>query len=75
MNNENKPLILALENAREEIIESINKISNENCLSYYFLEIILKDIYNEVVDRKLIELEQVKKMAEQKVDENGKNES
>lgn len=43
-----KPITVAMEDATKEIVESINKIANDNHLSFYFLEIILEKIYTEV---------------------------
>lgn len=43
-----KPITVAIEDATKEIVESINKIANDNHLSFYFLEIILEKIYTEV---------------------------
>ena len=43
-----KPITVAMEDATKEIVESINKIANDNHLSFYFLEMILEKIYTEV---------------------------
>lgn len=44
----NKPISIALEDAKNELIKSINEIANNNGLSFYLLSIIFKDIYNEI---------------------------
>lgn len=44
----NKPISVALEDAKSELIKSINEIANNNGLSFYLLSIIFKDIYNEI---------------------------
>lgn len=44
----NKPISVALEDAKNELIKSINEIANNNGLSFYLLSIIFKDIYNEI---------------------------
>lgn len=75
MKSKEKPLILVIEDVKKDIINYINKISNENCLSYYFLEIILKDLYHEVLEKTEIEKnnlyrQYVEKIEEQKGDDN-----
>ena len=64
-----KPLILAMEDVKKELIKFINDVSNENCLSYYFLEIILKEIYQEVADKKISEIESIKQQYLEKLNE------
>ena len=44
----NKPISVALEDAKNELIKSINEIANNNGLSFYLISIIFKDIYNEI---------------------------
>jgi hypothetical protein len=50
----NKPISLILEDSKQTIIDAINSVN----LQPYFLELILKDIYNEVYQQKLIQCNQ-----------------
>lgn len=43
-----KPLTVALEDAKEEIVKSINKVANENGLSFFLLDLIFNDIHQEI---------------------------
>lgn len=54
---DNKPIALLLEDAKKAYVTAINEVTNEYNLSYYFLEMILKDIYYETVNAKNIEIE------------------
>lgn len=47
-----KPLTVALEDAKFELIQAINEISNKNGLTFFFLELIVGDIYKEIVEKK-----------------------
>ena len=47
-----KPLTVALEDAKYELVNAINEISNKNGLSFFFLELIVGDIYKEIVEKK-----------------------
>lgn len=42
------PIQIAVEEAKKEIINDINEISNKYNLSYFLLNIIMNDIHNEV---------------------------
>ena len=42
------PIQIALEEAKKEIINDINEISNKYNLSYFLLNIIMNDIHDEV---------------------------
>lgn len=42
------PIQIAVEEAKKEIINDINEISNKYNLSYFLLNIIINDIHNEV---------------------------
>lgn len=65
----NKPISVALEDAKNELIKSINEIANNNGLSFYLLSIIFKDIYNEIQFNANKELEDDrKKYTEKKED-------
>lgn len=48
----NKPLTVALEDAKEELVKSINKIANENGLSFFLLDLIFNDIHQEIKAQK-----------------------
>ncbi len=43
-----KPLTVALEDAKEELVKSINKVANENGLSFFLLDLIFNDIHQEI---------------------------
>ena len=47
-----KPLTVVLEDAKLELIKAINEISNKNGLTFFFLELIVGDIYKEIVEKK-----------------------
>lgn len=47
---------MAMENCKKELVESINNISNKYKISYYILEIILHDIYQEVNKNKQLQI-------------------
>ena len=44
----NIPIQIAVEEAKKEIINDINEISNKYNLSYFLLNIIMNDIHDEV---------------------------
>lgn len=50
------PIEMAMENCKKELVESINNISNKYKISYYILEIILRDIYEEVNKNKQLQI-------------------
>lgn len=50
------PVEVAMENCKKELVESINNISNKYKISYYILEIILHDIYQEVNKNKQLQI-------------------
>lgn len=64
----NKPISIALEDAKQELIKSINDISNKNGLSFYLLNILFTDIYNEIQFKAKQELENDRKNYEKKED-------
>ena len=64
------PIEMAMENCRKELVESINNISNKYKISYYILEIILHDIYQEVNKNKQLQIINL----ENKIKEGEKNE-
>lgn len=65
----NKPIQLQLEEAREELIKSINSIANKYALDPYFLEFIMKDTYKEVVSEAKTELTKMKIDLEKEIKE------
>lgn len=48
----NKPLFLRMDEAKVELAEAINRQRNEKGIPFYLLEMILKDLYKQVVDGK-----------------------
>lgn len=54
-----KPIQLAIEESRKNIINFINEECNKNKIDYYFLSIILKDIYDETISLKDKELKEM----------------
>ena len=54
-----KPFVVILDDAKEEIVKSINKIANDNNLSYFMLNLIINDIHQEIQ----IKQEQERKIA------------
>lgn len=73
-----KPIQIRIEEAKQEIVDSINNIINEKQLDYYFLHSIMKDIYNEISTNKDAEIAQLQmqqyeeNQEEQEVKENEK---
>lgn len=57
----NKPLFLRIEEAKVELASAINRQRSENSIPFYILEMILKDLYGQVVNGKNAELEAVRK--------------
>ena len=57
----NKPISVALEDAKQELIKSINEIDNNNGLSFYLLNILFTEIYNEIQYKAKQELENDRK--------------
>lgn len=55
------PIEMAMENCKKELVKSINNISNKYNISYYILEIILRDIYEEVNKNKQIQIVNLQK--------------
>lgn len=57
MDNEKKvPLSLVLEQAKSQIIQSFNEVSNQSKLPAYLLEGIVLDVLSEIRNRKNLEL-------------------
>ena len=59
-----KPYSLVLIDSKQEIVDSINKIANENGLSFYFLEQIVRPIYEEIVNQAGIEVQNLREQYE-----------
>lgn len=57
----NKPISVALEDAKQELIKSINEIANNNGLSFYLLNILFTEIYSEIQYKAKQELENDRK--------------
>ena len=57
----NKPLFLRIEEAKVELASAINRQRNVNGIPFYILEMILKDLYGQVVDGKNAEVDAVRK--------------
>ena len=55
-----KPIQLAIEETKENIVNFINQECEKNKIDYYFLESILKEIYQETLKLKDEELKQMK---------------
>ena len=69
------PIQIAVEEAKKEIINDINEISNKYNLSYFLLNIIMNDIHNEVDIKEKEEFNILKRQYDKnkEVKENGKN--
>lgn len=50
---------LAIEHCKEEIVKSIVEISNKYNISYYFLEIIVYQLYEEINRNKKSQIEKM----------------
>ena len=64
----NKPISIALEDAKKELVEKINEIANNNGLSFYLLNIIFTEIHNEIQFKSREEIENDRKSYEKKED-------
>lgn len=64
-----KPFVVILDDAKEEIVKSINKIANDNNLSYFMLNLIINDIHQEIQ----IKQEQERKIARENYEKLIKN--
>lgn len=68
-----KPIQIAIEDSKKNIINFINNECNRNNIDYYFLSIILKEIYEETLTLKDKELEEMRQELSRGVDNNGKD--
>lgn len=55
--NENRPIILEIEEAKNEIVQCINGVIQTHQLPCYFLEPILKEVYGQIKAAAQSELE------------------
>ena len=72
-----KPLEVAIEDSRKAITQAVVNIANENGLSYYFLEIIIGDLHNELIQQSKLQIENLREnynKLEKKEKENLNNE-
>ena len=69
------PIQIAVEEAKKEIVNNINDISNKYNLSYFLLNIIMNDIHEEVNIKEKEELNILRKQynKSKEVNENGKD--
>lgn len=65
-----KPIQLKIEDIKNNIIQFVNKECSDNKLDYYFLESIIKDIYQEVVNEKNKELQEIRQEYENSLKNN-----
>lgn len=56
---------LVLEDAQNELVLNINELCNKYNLSYSLLEIIFKNIHNEINEKKIIELKEMRRQYEE----------
>ena len=71
----NIPIQIAVEEAKKEIINDINEISNKYNLSYFLLNIIMNDIHDEVNIKEKEELSILRKQytKDKEVKDDGKD--
>lgn len=55
----NKPIQLRIEEARKEVVSSINEIAQKQDLDFYFLHSIIKELFVELNNNKDMELVQL----------------
>lgn len=60
----NKPLILELDEAKKELVQSVNEIMQRHGINCYLLEPIFAELYAQVKATAQNELAQAKQMAE-----------
>ena len=70
-----QPIQLAIEETKNNIINFINEECKKNGIDYYFLYLILKEIYEETSLNKEKELEEMKKELLKGENENGIHEN
>ena len=69
------PIQIAVEEAKKEIINDINEISNKYNLSYFLLNIIMNDIHEEVSikEKEVLNILRKQYNKSKEVKENGKD--
>ena len=66
-----KPIQLKIEEAKNNIVDFKNQEFNKKEIDYYFLEIILNSIYQEVLELKNKEMNQMREEISKEVIKNG----
>ena len=59
-----KPIQLIIEDSKNNIVNFINKECSDNKIDYVFLEMILKDVYQEILLNKEKELQEIRQKYE-----------
>lgn len=65
-----KPIQLIIEDSKNNIVNFINKECSDNKIDYVFLEIILKDVYQEILSNKEKELQEIRQKYENSLKNN-----
>jgi glutathionyl-hydroquinone reductase len=65
-----KPIQLIIEDSKNNIVNFINKECSDNKIDYVFLEMILKDIYQEILLNKEKELQEIRQEYENSLKNN-----
>ena len=65
-----KPIQLIIEDSKNNIVNFINKECSDNKIDYVFLEIILKDVYQEILLNKEKELQEIRQKYENSLKNN-----
>lgn len=65
-----KPIQLTIEDSKNNIVNFINKECSDNKIDYVFLEMILKDIYQEILLNKEKELQEMRQEYENSLKNN-----
>lgn len=65
-----KPIQLIIEDSKNNIVNFINKECSDNKIDYVFLEMMLKDIYQEILLNKEKELQEIRQEYENSLKNN-----
>lgn len=65
-----KPIQLIIEDSKNNIVDFINKECSDNKIDYVFLEMMLKDIYQEILLNKEKELQEIRQEYENSLKNN-----
>lgn len=65
-----KPIQLIIEDSKNNIVNFINKECSDNKIDYVFLEMILKDVYQEILLNKEKELQEIRQKYENSLKNN-----